>query len=100
MNKTRDDTMKRSPHRQKNPEMKSTCSVPSRLALMAVCGSGVAVIPQCAEDCADLREEQAMRRQYEKPVLRRATGIDFVLSIISERWQRLCRQCSSCHGCR
>ncbi|KKR56404.1 MAG: hypothetical protein UU08_C0028G0009 [Candidatus Uhrbacteria bacterium GW2011_GWE2_40_58] len=42
-----------------------------------------------------------MRRPYVKPVFRRAPhGLDFVLSAIRQGWHTVCRQCSSCHGCR
>jgi len=39
-------------------------------------------------------------RRYEKPLLRKAHGLDFVLSAIKRGWHTACRQCSSCHGCR
>jgi len=39
-------------------------------------------------------------RKYEKPLFRRAKGLDFVLDALRTGWQTLCRQCSSCHGCR
>ncbi len=39
-------------------------------------------------------------RSYEKPRFRRVIGIDFVLAKIRAGWRVVCRQCSSCHGCR
>jgi hypothetical protein len=39
-------------------------------------------------------------RHYEKPVMRRVVGIDFVMAAIQKGWTTMCRQCSSCHGCR
>ncbi len=39
-------------------------------------------------------------RSYQKPVFRRVKGLDFVLSAIKTGWRTVCRQCSSCHGCR
>ena len=38
-------------------------------------------------------------KRYEKPVFRRVSGLDFVLSIINQGVV-FCRQCSGCHGCR
>jgi len=37
--------------------------------------------------------------KYEKPVLRKVQGLD-ALKLITTRFVRACRQCSSCHGCR
>ena len=39
-------------------------------------------------------------RSYSKPVFRRARGIGFVMVAIKVGWEAVCRQCSSCHGCR
>lgn len=41
-------------------------------------------------------------RRYEKPLFRRAYGIDFVLVVIERAGPHNhgCRQCASCHGCR
>ena len=39
-------------------------------------------------------------KQYQKPLFRRVTGLDFVLAAIRAGWRTVCRQCSSCHGCR
>jgi hypothetical protein len=39
-------------------------------------------------------------RKYEKPLFRRARGLGFVLEAIRVTWVTVCRQCSSCHGCR
>lgn len=39
-------------------------------------------------------------RSYKKPVLVRVKGLDFVMSAIRGGWKTVCRQCSSCHGCK
>jgi len=41
-----------------------------------------------------------MKRKYEKPTACRVKGLDFVLRSIRTKWTRICRQCTSCHGCR
>lgn len=38
-------------------------------------------------------------KTYQKPLFRKARGIDFVL-VALKSWATACRQCSSCHGCR
>lgn len=40
-------------------------------------------------------------RKYEKPKITRQTKMVFPLQILEGRTnRRVCRQCSSCHGCR
>jgi len=39
--------------------------------------------------------------QYEKPVVKKENKMVFPLEIIQANGQRIvCKQCSSCHGCR
>jgi hypothetical protein len=39
-------------------------------------------------------------KTYSKPLFQRVVGIDFVMFAIKAGWRTVCRQCSSCHGCR
>jgi hypothetical protein len=40
-------------------------------------------------------------RKYEKPVLKKEKTMNFPIEIINASGNRMvCRQCSSCHGCR
>ena len=43
---------------------------------------------------------QTAMKTYSKPLFQRAVGIDFVMFAIKAGWRTVCRQCSSCHGCR
>ncbi len=38
--------------------------------------------------------------KYEKPLFRKMKKMNFVLRPISKAHRVVCRQCSSCHGCR
>lgn len=38
--------------------------------------------------------------KYEKPVVVKVRKMNFPLEIITEGERVVCRQCSSCHGCR
>ena len=40
------------------------------------------------------------KRRYEKPTIRKAKGVSFVMVAIRAGWVTTCRYCSSCHGCR
>lgn len=41
------------------------------------------------------------KRPYERPVLKKEKTMNFPIEIINSFGKRIvCRQCSSCHGCR
>ena len=41
------------------------------------------------------------KTQYEKPIVQKVKKMTFPVDIIQANGQRLvCKQCSSCHGCR
>ncbi|MBW1993919.1 MAG: hypothetical protein ABIN18_20215 [Pseudomonadota bacterium] len=41
------------------------------------------------------------KRAYERPVLKKEKTMNFPIEIINSSGKRIvCRQCSSCHGCR
>lgn len=39
-------------------------------------------------------------KKYVKPTIKKVKGLDFVLVGIKSGSTVVCRQCSSCHGCR
>lgn len=41
-----------------------------------------------------------MKSKYEKPVVVKVGRMNFPMEIINEGKKVVCRQCSSCHGCR
>ena len=41
------------------------------------------------------------KKTYEKPVLKKEKTMNFPIEIINSSGKRIvCKQCSSCHGCR
>jgi hypothetical protein len=41
------------------------------------------------------------KKQYEKPVIKKETGMRFPIEILEAGSKKIvCKQCSSCHGCR
>ena len=40
------------------------------------------------------------KKKYEKPILIKEKTMNFPLEIIVSDKKIVCRQCSSCHGCR
>lgn len=44
--------------------------------------------------------EKHLKLKYETPVLVRETKMIFPMEIISKGRAIVCKQCSSCHGCR
>lgn len=44
---------------------------------------------------------KSKKRTYERPILVKEKRMDFPVQIIEANGKRLvCKQCSSCHGCR
>ena len=44
---------------------------------------------------------QKTKRPYERPVIEKKQKMTFPLELIEAKGERIvCRQCSSCHGCR
>lgn len=41
-----------------------------------------------------------MALRYEKPIVVKVSKMTFPMEIISKGQKVVCRQCSSCHGCR
>lgn len=41
-----------------------------------------------------------MAKRYEKPVFVKVSKMVFPIEIVSEGRKIVCKQCSSCHGCR
>jgi len=50
----------------------------------------------------EVSSENINKIPYEKPVVERMTGTGFAVEIITGRGKErlVCKQCSSCHGCR
>ena len=49
----------------------------------------------------NFKEEVAVKRQkYVKPVIVKMDKMTFPIDIIEARGGIVCKQCSSCHGCR
>lgn len=42
-----------------------------------------------------------MKKKYEKPVIIKQTKMTFPIDILNKHGKgQVCKQCSSCHGCR
>jgi len=46
------------------------------------------------------KEREKEKKVYQKPILRKEKTMNFPLEIFLEGRKVVCRQCSSCHGCR
>ena len=41
-----------------------------------------------------------MKKQYEKPIIKKELRMIFPFEMINKGKKIVCRQCSGCHGCR
>lgn len=45
-------------------------------------------------------KEKEKKPAYEKPTIRLESTMMFMFDSLKKTFKNLCRQCSSCHGCR